>query len=116
MPKIPALFISLIPMASPPRSSTHLMMLSRSPAITDREARAASAQTAELAGDLVREPDILGRFVAELTQAGLVGEDRNAKILYLALTTRLFDRPVSVAIKGPSSGGKSYTVEVVLKF
>jgi hypothetical protein len=92
------------------------MMLSRSPAITDREARAASAHTAELAGDLVREPDILGRFVAELTQAGLVGEDRNAKILYLALTTRLFDRPVSVAIKGPSSGGKSYTVEVVLKF
>lgn len=85
-------------------------------AITDREARAESAHTAELAGDLVREPDILGRFVAELTQAGLVGEDRNAKILYLALTTRLFDRPVSVAIKGPSSGGKSYTVEAVLKF
>ncbi len=32
------------------------------------------------------------------------------------MTTWLFDRPVSVAVKGPSSGGKSYTVEIVLKF
>ena len=103
-------------MASPQRSSVRSMMPSRSHAIADREAKAKAAQAAEAAGDLIREPDILGRFVTELSQAGLVGEDRNAKILYLALTTRLFDRPVSVAIKGPSSGGKSYTVEVVLKF
>ena len=85
-------------------------------AIADREANAKAAQAAETAGDLIRVPDILGRFVAELSRAGLVGEDRNAKILYLALTTRLFDRPVSVAVKGPSSGGKSYTVEIVLRF
>jgi hypothetical protein len=32
------------------------------------------------------------------------------------LTSRLFDRPVSIAIKGVSSGGKSFTVEQVLKF
>jgi hypothetical protein len=36
-------------------------------------------------------------------------------VLFLALTTRLF-RPVSVAIEGVSSGGKSYTVEIVLRF
>jgi hypothetical protein len=85
-------------------------------AIADREAETNAAQASKIAGDLIREPNILGRFVAELSRAGLVGEDRNAKILYLALTTRLFDRPVSVAVKGPSSGGKSYTVEIVLKF
>jgi hypothetical protein len=84
--------------------------------IADREAKATAAQASEAAGDLICEPDVLGRFASELSRAGLVGEDRNAKILYLALTTRLFDRPVSVAIKGPSSGGKSYTVEIVLKF
>ena len=84
--------------------------------ITAHETRAETARTRQLAGDLVREPDILGRFVAELSQTGLVGEDKNAKILYLALTSRLFDWPVSVAIKGPSSGGKSYTVEMMLKF
>jgi hypothetical protein len=85
-------------------------------AITDREAKAEAAHAAEAAGDLVREAYILARFAAELSRTGLVGEDRNAKILFLALTTRLFDRPVSVAVKGPSSGGKSYTVEIVLRF
>ena len=36
--------------------------------------------------------------------------------LYLALTSRFLSRPVSVAVKGPSSGGKSFTVESVLRF
>ena len=85
-------------------------------AIADREAKAEAARTRKAAGDVVLAPDILGQFAAELPRAGLVGEDRNAKILFLVMTTRLFDKPVSVAVKGPSSGGKSYTVEVVLKF
>ena len=55
-------------------------------------------------------------FGAELPSAGLVGEDGTRKSFILSLTTRLFERPVSVALKGPSSGGKSHTVEVVLKF
>ena len=84
--------------------------------MADRKAEDEAVRAKKSAGDLIREPDILGRFVAALSRAGLVGEDRNAKILYLALTTRLFERPVSVAVKGPSSGGKSYTVEIVLKF
>jgi hypothetical protein len=85
-------------------------------AIADREAEAEAAHAREAAGDLILEPDILGRFADDLAKAGLVGEDRNAKVLFLALTTRLFERPVSVAVKGPSSGGKSYIVEVVLRF
>jgi hypothetical protein len=87
-------------------------------AIADREAEAEAEATRakQAAGDLVLEPDILGRFASELVRAGLVGEEKNAKVLFLALTTRLFARPVSVAVKGPSSGGKSYTVEVVLRF
>jgi hypothetical protein len=82
----------------------------------DREAEAEAAAAREAADDLVLEAEILGRFAFELSRAGLVGEERNAKVLYLALTSRLFDRPVSVAVKGVSSGGKSYTVEVVLRF
>ena len=70
----------------------------------------------QAAGELAGEPDILGQFEKDLKAAGLVGEERNAKVLYLVHTTRVFDRPVSVAVKGVSSGGKSYTVESVLKF
>jgi len=69
------------------------------------------------AGDLVACPDILGRFGEEITAgAGLVGETDNAKILYLAGISRLFERPLSVVVKGVSSGGKSYTVERTLAF
>src|SRR5215510_5223219 len=68
------------------------------------------------AGDLINCDNVLNRFGAEVENAGLVGETSNAKILYLALTSRLFERPVSIAIKGVSAGGKSFTVEQVLKF
>jgi hypothetical protein len=68
------------------------------------------------AGDLIACPDIVGRFGAEVENAGLVGEIDNAKIIYLALTSRLFERPVSIALKGTSSVGKSFTIEQVLKF
>src|SRR5262245_50461741 len=62
------------------------------------------------AGDLINCPDILDKFGTEVESAGLVGEAGNAKILYLALTSRLFERPVSIAIKGVSAVGKSFTV------
>jgi hypothetical protein len=68
------------------------------------------------AGDLITEPDILSRFGKSIETAGLVGETDNAKILYLSLTSRLFEKPVSVAIKGVSAGGKSFTAESVLKY
>ena len=50
-----------------------------------------------------------------LTRLGVVGERRGAKLIYLAVTSRLLERPVSVAVKGPSSGGKSFVTESVLK-
>lgn len=61
-------------------------------------------------------PSILDRFADDLASAGVAGERRAAKLLYLALTSRFLDRPVSVAVKGPSAGGKSYLVEQVLAY
>jgi hypothetical protein len=61
-------------------------------------------------------PDILRAFAACLAELGVVGEERNAKLLYLALTSRFLPRPVSVAVKGESSSGKSHTTERVLDF
>jgi flagellar biosynthesis GTPase FlhF len=73
-------------------------------------------QLERTAGDLIQDPDILERFGKAVQACGLIGETENAKILYLALTSRLFERPVSIAIKGISAGGKSFTVETVLRF
>jgi hypothetical protein len=78
----------------------------------EEERDAAWNLCAELAGS----PSILAEFDRELSRIGVVGERRGAKLIYLALTSRLLDRPVSVAVKGPSSGGKSFLVESTIKF
>jgi len=66
--------------------------------------------------ELAKNPDILGKFLRCLKANGVVGEERAAKLLYLILTTRLSDKPVSAAIKGPSSSGKSWLLQKVLEF
>jgi hypothetical protein len=66
--------------------------------------------------ELAKDPNLLDRFEEVLRQRGLAGEVRTSKLLYLALTSRFLSRPVSVAVKGPSSGGKSFVTEQALSF
>jgi hypothetical protein len=80
------------------------------------EAEATSQEAWAHCNELAKAPNILERFAAELAQSGVAGEARIAKLLYLAVTSRLLRRPVSIALKGPSSGGKSHVVERVLSF
>jgi hypothetical protein len=68
------------------------------------------------AGDLLYENNILDAFYKSCIQQGLVGEERNAKLIYLSLTSRVLIRQVNLVVKGPSSGGKSFTVDSVLPF
>jgi len=84
------------------------------PALEAERRAKEEAATYEIAAPLARERDILQAFRANLKAAGLVGEDRNASVIYLALTSRLLKKPVSVAYKGPSSGGKSFAIDRVL--
>jgi hypothetical protein len=63
------------------------------------------------------DQDILARLVCDAgAWCGFTGEHRNAKLTYLAITSRVLDDPVSIAVKGLSSSGKSYTIGTVLKF
>jgi hypothetical protein len=77
-----------------------------------KRAREAWAECREFA----ESADILSEFSRDLERCRLVGERINAEILYLALVSRLLDKIVSVAVKGPSSGGKSYLVKLVMSF
>jgi hypothetical protein len=62
------------------------------------------------------EQDILARVVRTLRVCmGLVGENRAAKLVYLAITSRLLGEPVNIVVKGLASSGKSYTVECVVR-
>jgi hypothetical protein len=65
---------------------------------------------------LAKLPNILERFAADIRRCGVVGEELAGKLVYLAVVSRFLPRPVSIAVKGPSGGGKSYVTEQVLKF
>ena len=80
------------------------------------EAEAARSEAWETCSELARSENILAEFDRALDSVGLVGERGNAKLLYLAITSRLLNRPASVIVKGSSSGGKSFIVESVLRF
>jgi hypothetical protein len=66
--------------------------------------------------DLAKTPDILGKFAEDLEGTGAIEVEREGKILFLSLTSRLLERPLSVIVKGPSSAGKSFLVGKVQQF
>jgi hypothetical protein len=59
--------------------------------------------------------DVLELF-AHSWRRVIAGEENNAKLLYLAATSRVFPKCMNVAIKGPSGGGKSEVRRQVLEF
>jgi hypothetical protein len=66
--------------------------------------------------ELAQSVDILAAFTRDIRLRGLVGEDATAQLIYLAITSRLLAKPVSLVVKGHSSSGKSHTLDRVLEF
>jgi hypothetical protein len=64
---------------------------------------------------LAHEHHLLERAAEELAASGVAGEARLVQLIYLVVTSRLLPRPCSIAVKGPSAGGKSFVVEQVLR-
>ena len=83
--------------------------------IQNQHKTAQAAKAEEISAPLLNSLHILDDLISLCRDLGLVGEERNAKLIYLALTSRLLEKPINLAIKGPSSGGKSFTGETVLK-
>lgn len=83
------------------------------PATVQLRERAAVHRAAKA---LAHEPDILARFTDDSERAGLIGESRNSRLLYLVGVSRHFDEPASALVTGPSSAGKSRAVKLVLSF
>lgn len=85
-------------------------------ALARQEADALRKAAWNICRELAHAPNILQHFAEELARSGVTGETKTAKLIFLAVASRLLDRPVSVAVKGPSSGGKSFLVDKVLAF
>jgi len=64
---------------------------------------------------LLRDPLFLYKAGQTIEELGVVGEQRNRVILFLAGLSKDLVEPVSVLVRGPSSSGKSKLVRSVIK-
>ena len=80
----------------------------------------AAAQMEEAERDaalaLLKAPDLIARILADFASCGLVGEEINKLVGYLAAVSRKLDRPLGVVIQSSSAAGKSSLMDAVLAF
>lgn len=63
---------------------------------------------------LLRDPQLVQRIVADVAAIGVVGEDSNALVGYLACVSRKLDKPLAVLIQSTSAAGKSTLMDGLL--
>ncbi len=73
-----------------------------------------SEQERERALELLKDPGLVERIVAGFERVGMVGEQSNCLIGYLAAVSRKLDRPLAVIVQSTSAAGKSALQEAVL--
>jgi DNA primase catalytic core len=66
--------------------------------------------------ELLQSPELIPRILADFAAVGLVGEDTNKLVGYLAAVSRKLDRPLGVVIQSSSAAGKSTLMDAVLSF
>jgi DNA primase len=66
--------------------------------------------------DLLRAPDLLTRILADFAACGVVGEETNKLVGYLAAVSRKLANPLAVIVQSTSAAGKSALMEAVLAF
>jgi hypothetical protein len=78
------------------------------PKLTDAETREAL--------ELLRDPRLLDRILADFERAGLVGEETNKLVGYLATVSRKLEEPLAVIVQSSSAAGKTSLMDAVLAF
>ena len=76
--------------------------------LDDEETKAALA--------LLQAPDLLDRIRQDFIRCGVVGEDTNKLVGYLAVVSRKLDSPLAITIQSTSAAGKSSLMDAVLAF
>ncbi len=75
-----------------------------------------SAEEKAAALELLRDPRLLDRVLEDFDRCGVVGEETNKRIAYLAAVSRLLEKPLAIVVQSSSSAGKSSLMEAVLDF
>ena len=75
-----------------------------------------SADEREAALALLRDPKLLDRILEDFAACGVVGEETNKLVGYLAAVSRKLDAPLAVIVQSTSAAGKTALMEAVLAF
>jgi DNA primase catalytic core len=65
---------------------------------------------------LLKAPDLLERILRDFDKCGVVGEQTNKLMGYLAAVSRKLDNPLAILIQSSSAAGKTWLMESVLAF
>ena len=65
---------------------------------------------------LLRDPKLLDRILDDFGKCGLVGEESNKLIGYMAVISRHLESPLAVVVQSSSAAGKSTLMDMVLAF
>ena len=66
--------------------------------------------------ELLRNPKLLDEILADFDKCGLVGEETNKLVGYLAAVSRHLEAPLAVVVQSSSAAGKSSLMDAVLAF
>ena len=66
--------------------------------------------------DLRSESNLLARFEQDVELAGLVGENKNAKVVLLAAASAKLPKPLNLSVGGGSAAGKNHLTGTVARF
>jgi DNA primase catalytic core len=83
----------------------------------DRAVKAAPTLTPSqqsAAEALLRDSRLVERIVADVSAVGVVGEDANALVGYLACVSRKLEKPLAILIQSTSAAGKSTLMDALL--
>jgi hypothetical protein len=64
--------------------------------------------------ELLRDPNLLQRILADYERCGVVGEETNKLVCYLAAVSRKLDEPLAIIIQSSSAAGKSWLMNAAL--
>ena len=68
----------------------------------------------EAALSLLSDPSLLSRILIDFQAAGVVGEESNKLVGYLACVSRKLNRPLAVMVQSSSAAGKSSLMDAIL--
>ena len=65
---------------------------------------------------LLRDPNLVQRILADFAACGVVGEETNKLMGYVAAVSRKLEQPLAIVVQSSSAAGKSALMEAVLAF